>query len=161
MPDGWDSFFVALVGASAALTGLVFVALSINLERIVEYEMLVGRAAEALLLLALPVMLGLAVLVPDVATRTTGALCAIPALIAFATVNRTIAKGRVAARARPPYEFRIRVSIAEVALVPAVVGAGVLLGGSTSGIYWIAFAVAAEIAAGIVDAWVPLIEIRR
>jgi modulator of FtsH protease len=161
MPEGWDSFFVALVGASAALTGLVFVALSINLERIVAQAVLVGRAAEALLLLVLPVMLGLAVLVPDVAVRTTGVLCAIPALVVFAAVNRTIVKSRTAARLRPPHAFRIRVSMAEIALLPALVGAGVLLGNSTAGAYWIAFAVAAAIVAGIVDAWVLLIEILR
>src|SRR5262249_51640091 len=47
----WDSFFVAQVSASAALTGLVFVALSINLQRIMNFPQLVDRAAEALIVL--------------------------------------------------------------------------------------------------------------
>jgi hypothetical protein len=33
-PSEWADFFVASAGASAALTGLVFVAVSINIDRI-------------------------------------------------------------------------------------------------------------------------------
>src|SRR5689334_21657203 len=36
--EQWQSFFVAQVGASAALTGLLFVAVSINLNRILELD---------------------------------------------------------------------------------------------------------------------------
>jgi hypothetical protein len=32
--DGWESLFVAVAGASAALAGPLFVAVSINLDRI-------------------------------------------------------------------------------------------------------------------------------
>ena len=46
--DGWADFFVAEVGASAALAGFVIVAISINLSRIVAYPWLPGRAAETL-----------------------------------------------------------------------------------------------------------------
>jgi len=47
MPE-WTDFFVAEVGASAALAGLVIVAISINLTRIISYPWLPGRAAETL-----------------------------------------------------------------------------------------------------------------
>ncbi len=43
----WANFFVAEVGASAALTGLVVVAISINLAKILSYPSLPDRAAEA------------------------------------------------------------------------------------------------------------------
>jgi modulator of FtsH protease len=43
--ESWEPFFVAQVGASAALTGLVFVALSINLSRIIGDHVLIGRPA--------------------------------------------------------------------------------------------------------------------
>jgi hypothetical protein len=45
----WESFFIAQVGASAALTGLIFVALSINLDKVMQSPQLIGRAGEALM----------------------------------------------------------------------------------------------------------------
>ena len=50
-PEQWHDLFVAVAGASAALLGLLFVAVSINLERILSYKGLPERALETLLLL--------------------------------------------------------------------------------------------------------------
>jgi hypothetical protein len=48
-PAGWQSFFVAIISAGAALTGLLFVAVSINLDRILKAAtFLTTRAAETL-----------------------------------------------------------------------------------------------------------------
>ena len=47
-PLVWHDFFVGTIGASAALTGLLFVAISINLEQILKYPQLPGRAAATL-----------------------------------------------------------------------------------------------------------------
>ncbi len=47
----WESFALGQVGASAALLGLVFVGISINLRDIVGSGSLVHRAAEAVILL--------------------------------------------------------------------------------------------------------------
>jgi hypothetical protein len=35
---GWENFFVAEAGASAALLGLLFVAVSISLAKVLEYK---------------------------------------------------------------------------------------------------------------------------
>ena len=48
-PDVWQSFFVAVISAAAALTGLLFVAVSINLDKILKgRSYLPARAAETL-----------------------------------------------------------------------------------------------------------------
>ena len=47
-PALWSSFFSAQVSAGAALTGLLFVAMSINLQSILEAVQLMARAAKAL-----------------------------------------------------------------------------------------------------------------
>ncbi len=50
-PTQWTSFLSAEVGASAALTGLLFVAVSINLSRIIASPQLTPRVAKALVTL--------------------------------------------------------------------------------------------------------------
>src|SRR5260370_34067383 len=64
MMTGWANFFLAQVGASAALTGLIFVAVSINLTKILAYPTLPGRALEALLYLLTVLVIGTLGLVP-------------------------------------------------------------------------------------------------
>ena len=46
-PGAWTDLFVATVGATAALTGLIFVGVSINLTRITAFKGLPERALEA------------------------------------------------------------------------------------------------------------------
>ena len=65
----WESLFVAEAGASAALAGLLFVALSINLERILKGSGLPGRAGEAIVLLLTVLVVSTFGLVPGQSPR--------------------------------------------------------------------------------------------
>jgi hypothetical protein len=56
--DAWANFGVAVTAATAALIGLLVVALSINLRQIVGSEHLPTRALLALLLLVMPLVAG-------------------------------------------------------------------------------------------------------
>jgi modulator of FtsH protease len=69
---GWENFFVAQAGASAALSGLLFVAVSINLTRILQYPHLPGRAAETLVVLLSPLGVATIGLVPGLDLRSLG-----------------------------------------------------------------------------------------
>jgi hypothetical protein len=53
-PADWHDLFVASAGAAAALTGLIFVAVSINLAQILADSRLPTRAAETLVVLLPP-----------------------------------------------------------------------------------------------------------
>src|SRR5579862_5023463 len=70
--SGWESFFVAEVGASAALTGLIFVGVSINLPKIIASPGLPGRAFEALLVLLAVLVTSSLLLVPGQSTMLIG-----------------------------------------------------------------------------------------
>src|ERR1700733_10387464 len=50
-PAAWTDFFAAQIAASAALAGLIFVAVSINLPKIVGNPLLVSRSAKGLAIL--------------------------------------------------------------------------------------------------------------
>ena len=69
----WDSLFLAEAGASAALAGLLFVSLSINLERILKGAGLPGRAGEAIMLLLAVLVVATWALVPGQSSTVLGA----------------------------------------------------------------------------------------
>lgn len=72
-PAIWSNFLVAQAGAAAALTGLIFVAVSINLSKILEYPGVSTRAAESIILLLGVVLNSSLALVPSQPLRALGA----------------------------------------------------------------------------------------
>ena len=70
----WSDFFVAVAGASAALTGLVFVAVSINIERILKLQGVTARALATLLLLLGALVVSLLALAPGLSRVALGLL---------------------------------------------------------------------------------------
>jgi hypothetical protein len=80
---GWEELFLAEVGASAALAGLLFVAISINLTKILEVRGLVGRAGEAIVLLVAVLVVSTLVLVPDQPCVALGTELLVAGLLAW------------------------------------------------------------------------------
>jgi hypothetical protein len=70
--NGWSDFFVAAAGAAGALVGLSFVAISINLARIIELPGVAGRAAETIVLLSGTLAGSLVALMPHLTSRQLG-----------------------------------------------------------------------------------------
>jgi len=153
--------FATQAGVGAALTGLVFVALSINLKQILALPSLAGRAGEALLLLLLPVVNGLIGVLPQTSSRALGGELLGIAAVLWILVSWILRAGHKAARARPAHEFVTRAAAAQSAVLPAVIAGCLLLSGNSSGLWWQAAATLLCIVAGVADAWVLLVEILR
>jgi len=157
----WNDFFLAQAGAFAALTGLVFVALSINLKEILDQPGLPGRAGEAVIVLVLPVLIGVLGLIPHQDERTLGAELLVVAVAAWATVSAILFTARHSMRARPNPEVAIRIVLVQTATLLVVTAAAFLMTGATSGLYWQAAGTGVCLMVGMTDAWVLLIEILR
>lgn len=157
----WESFFVAEVGASAALAGLVFVGVSINIDKVVHSPGLPGRAAEALFVLLAVLIASSLLLVPDQRLNLVGLELMVVGLADWAAV---VAIQRAARRTWAPqhrHVFLARVVLGQMATLPfALAGAAVLLRGA-DGLYLLVPAVVASFVLAFFDAWALLIEINR
>jgi modulator of FtsH protease len=156
---GWENFFVAEVGAAAALTGLLFVAVSINLARILALEHLPDRAGETLVVFGGAFAVATFGLVPGQSHVALGCEVAGAGLVVWGTTVRTQWRAYRYVDARR--WLANRVVGTQVACVPFVVGGALLVQGSERGLYWVVAGVLASFAAGIQNAWVLLVEILR
>ena len=68
----WEAFFTAQLGAGAALLGLLFVGLSLNLDRILADPNLPRRAEIGLVLLVLQLIVSSVALMPDQSPTAVG-----------------------------------------------------------------------------------------
>ncbi len=158
--SGWENFLVAQVGASAALAGLVFVGVSINLARILSTGSLPEYALEALVLLLAVLVISSLLLVPQPLTAVGIELLlagiADTAILLFLVVYT---RRKIDPRYYGYLWFRAALSLC--ATLPfAIAGIAVLIW-NTSGLYWIVPATLLSILVAIYDAWVLLVEINR
>lgn len=171
-PAKWESFALGQLGASAALLGLVFVGISVNLRDVLSSSRLVNRAAEAVLLLASIVVASTAVLLPDQTPRQTGielSVVGILMLLAVALLQREPrrkdANPPVVESERPTRPPRwaqaLRRLLGIGACVMVLAAAGSLLGDTGAGLYWWAGGVVLSYAGALNSAWVLIIEILR
>jgi modulator of FtsH protease len=159
--SGWSDFLVAAAGASGALVGLVFVALSINLNRIIDLPGVATRGAETILLLASVLVGSLAALVPR--------LSAVQLTLVFfglwlsTWAPPTIIQIRaIKARRYHRLSFAIwRFMLHQLATFPLLLTALALHGLISGGLNWYALAVLVALIVALVSAWVLLVEIVR
>jgi hypothetical protein len=156
----WSNFFVAQVGASSALTGLVVVAISVNLSRILSFPQLPGRAAESLLTLLGALILTSLGLVPQASTRFGAEVLAIGVLMFLLPLIIQL-RSLKPSKEVSPARRSLRMIVSATVSLPLIVGGILLMSGSGAGLYWIAAGVILSLVAGVYGAWVLLVEILR
>jgi modulator of FtsH protease len=158
--DTWHDFFAAQAAAGAALAGLVFVAISINLQRVLAYRAVSGRAVEALVLLVSLLIVGLLALIPEQGEIALGIELIVFGLFLSGVLIRGNARAETAGGATRGQHL-LRIVLGQLAALPIVIAGISLITGDGGGLYWIAVATVAGIFAGMIGAWVLLVEILR
>jgi hypothetical protein len=157
---GWSNFLVAEAGAAAALTGLIFVAVSINLAKILEYPGASGRAGEALtLLLGVLLICGLALVPNQPETVLGGELLAMGSFLWLTAIAAHVRFRR------PPghlwWWLALRVTLSQLATLPFCIAGAGLIFGWRGAMYWLVPGCIFSFVAGVLSAWVLLVEILR
>lgn len=155
----WHEFFVAAVGASAALLGLLFVTISINLEHILKYPHLPGRAAGTLGTLVAALVVSSFGLAPGQSDRAFGLeILATGGVIAIQAVWVFVGKRS------PGDPLRWTVAAVPLLLFPALaylIGGWCVFDSVGGGLYWILAATVLAFVCSAINAWVLLVEILR
>jgi modulator of FtsH protease len=157
----WSDFFVAEVGAAAALSGLVVVAISINLQRILTVAVLPGRAAETLVMLVCAMLISSFGLFPGQPPFIFGieaiAFGVVLCVVSIYTQLRTLSLMKGA----PVHWWAMRLFVSLIVIVPLLAGGALLYIDNSAGMYLIGLGVLALLSAGVFNSWVLLIEILR
>ena len=158
--EQWTDFNVAMLGATAALAGLVIVAASVNIREIITSGTLTPRLAAAISALVLALIVSGMALIPDIDPLWFGALIIVATAVAGAfQLNAT----RVIAR-DPATEDRARVAKAVLGFLPiaAYLAAGALLvAGQPGGLMLAAAGALLAIVSAILISWIVLVEVLR
>jgi hypothetical protein len=158
--DAWSEFNVAMVGATAALAGLVIVASSVNIAEIIKSATLTARLAAAIASLVLAIVVTGMGLVPDIGSIAYGAVIAAATVVAVLfQVHATISITRDTAPARVSRFFKSALGFAPVTAY--LVAAVMVMLGVPGGLLVAAVATLLAIVAAIVVSWVALVEVLR
>jgi hypothetical protein len=156
----WHDFATSFAGAAGALLGLAFVAISFNLDAILHYKTLPGRAVETLAFFAYPLAGALLIQLPGLSDAALGTGQAILAGGLTVLVARGVHRWRQ--ERADPLSWRVS-HMAPVIVVTALAGMGAAatITASLGGLYWLAGAMAMATVTGLVNSWVLLVEIKR
>ena len=158
---GWENFFIAEVGASAALLGLIFVGVSINLTRIISLPGLPNRAFLALIILLTILIMCSLLLIPGQSQTLIGIELLVVGLIVWITATRLDVM--ILLKKEPQYRssYMLNMALTQLALLPYIVAGIIVLTRGAGGLYWLVPAIIISFIKALLDAWVLLVEINR
>ena len=170
MLPGWENFAVISGSAAGALTGLLFVAVSLNRDRIVGHAALRSEAGQTLVLFLLALLLSLLLVIPGTSPRLLGIVLVVLAVVSGAILiiigrgKDDAARGRAgeaaADHAGEAAEDRLARLLDTVSpnltAMLCITVSGCLEIAGDNGLYWLAAAVVLALGSGVINAWLFL-----
>jgi len=152
----WGNFFFAQVGASAALVGLIFVAVSINLTKILAYQGQPGRAFEAIAVLTAILIVSSLLLIPNQSTPLIGVEVLVVSVGTWILITRINIRNYTSIGAQYRAKERTNILFSQLALLPSVIGGVVLLFAGIGGLYLLVIGFMLSFIKALRDAWILL-----
>jgi hypothetical protein len=159
--EQWHDLFSATAGSAAAITGLIFVGVSINLKRIFSIPNLPDRALLSLIFLTTILVMSMFFLVSKQPLSILGAevlFFGLTSWLAMTILDVSIIRKTKAAYKRL-YYFHLVAN--QLAMLPYVIAGALILISQKIGVYWIVPGFILCFVKSIWDAWVLLVEVNR
>ena len=157
----WSTYLSANAGAAATLTGLVFIGISINLAKIISSPAITKRAAESIVQFMGAFIVSITLLIPGRTLHAAGEELLFVGL--FFWLSQIIFQIGTSLRStgHSRFRFMVRVSLGQMATVPFVLAGASFLLGHPNGFDWLVLGLLFSFIAGVIGAWVLLVEIIR
>jgi modulator of FtsH protease len=161
LPEGWLEFGVAAAGATAALAGLLIVAMSVNVKQILASKALMHGARSTIASLVLAIVTSLLLLIPGQSLLLLGVETLVLTLPAVGIqVQSILTQSRTASEGITPSILAFIITFAVLQYAPFLVGGILLLAGVAAGVWLLAIGVVIIVIASLVNAWVLLLEVQ-
>ena len=157
LPGMWRDFGVTVAGLAGALTGLLFVAVSLKSEALARSRSLSFRAAQTLVLFMTAAIAAILLVAPQPGSALGAELLAVTAVsgIALLVFDRRAGHDQDSGVAR--YIERASPNLITAVLV-ALAGLTLLLTAG-GGLYWMIPATLASLVGGVINAWLFLVKV--
>jgi modulator of FtsH protease len=165
LPEGWGEFGVGAAGATAALAGLLIVAISVNVKEILVSRVATRGASSTIASLVLALVASLLLLVPGQSLNALGIELLIALVPATGLQVRSLAAAaadrRAGASGVTPGVLAAIGTLAVLQFAPFLVASVLLIAGVPFGLFGVAAGVVLVIIASMVTAWALLVEVLR
>jgi hypothetical protein len=156
--DSWQALYTAVAGATAALTGLLFIALSLNLHAIIKVPTHRARARETLGATLSLLVLSLLMLIPGQdrcvlgSELIAGSLVLVLVAVKFhrRTLRRMVAGRRV--------RWALRLAVLHLGTVPMLVAGISLTVGQFGGLFWLVPTILIYMLWSLNNAWLLVVQ---
>ena len=159
-PAAWHDFFLTAGTAAAALTGLLFVALSIHLDRILGHSEHRFRARGNFFGLTVVIVMALVVLMPTLSGKWLGLGLILPNVTA-AAVNSWHIRRILPKFFEGSIVFPLRVALSYVLILMGVVGGISVTFGAGGGLVWPAIESIGMLLIALLGAWSLLVGVAQ
>jgi hypothetical protein len=153
----WLGFGEALAGVAGALTGLLFVAVSIKSNVLAASLSLRARAAQTLVLFLISVVIAILLVAPQPAAALGSELLAVAAVSGLALIILGNRAGHSPDQRVARYIERFSPNTTTAVLV-GIAGLSFLVKAG-GGLYWLIPAVVASLLGGVINAWLFLVRV--